>query len=293
MRLGFGLATLALLTAILPLFRVILDWRIILGLSLIYPVYYALINRNTILSYLKSDQLKKDIKPSVAIIIVFVLFAFTFFMYHEGAFSYPYLENDDPWNHASSIKYIAMEKTVYEPTPSTHVFDYLDARPPAYDGILGILHQTSPSLSWTMKFFNALIISLGLLFFFYFARRLFRGDSSKALLATFFLSMFPTYLTHFIWAHSLVMTLIFIGLYTLFRINSTWSSRIISAIAISAVFVTQETQSIKYVVILGLFFLSGSIVLKKINWPVVQVIFGSGLLAAIVWWIPIQKLVFF
>src|SRR3989344_9261375 len=136
-----------------------------------------------------------------------------FYIYATGAFAYPYLENEDPWGHAVGAKYVAVEKAAYDPPYSARngVIDnelsYIDPYPPAYDILMGILHQTSPDLNWTMKFFNALIICLGFVFFYMFARII--TDRNKALIATFVLAAIPSHLTHFIWAHSLGITLFF------------------------------------------------------------------------------------
>ena len=132
-------------------------------------------------------------------------------MYTSGAFKYPYLENNDPWSHAKGAEFISIQKTAFDPNPfdTTNALTYVDPYPPSYDIFMGVLHQTSQSLNWTLKFFNSLIISLGILFFYYFAKS-FIGDEQKALYATFVLAMIPCYPSHFIWAHSLVITLFFL-----------------------------------------------------------------------------------
>ena len=140
-------------------------------------------------------------------------------MYQKGAFSYPYLEDDDPWDHAKGIKFVSLEKTVDTPSYfEDRFFYYMDPYPPGYEATQGILHQTNDSIQWSMKFFNALIISLGIIFFYFFARE-FIGNSKKALFATFVLAMIPCYLSHFIWAHALVITLFFPAMYCLERIK--------------------------------------------------------------------------
>ncbi|MEM3126900.1 MAG: hypothetical protein QW331_02440 [Candidatus Woesearchaeota archaeon] len=206
-------------------------------------------------------------------------------MYLIGAFAYPYLEDDDPWAHALSVKYVSIKKTVYEPVVGKHYLIYLDARPPAFDGILGILHQTSPSINWTLKFFNSLFISLGILFFFYFSKRFF-SSSKKALLATFFLTMFPTYLTHFIWSQGLALTLIIVGLYVLFEESKTTKYLIFSGIITSAVFVTQETKAIKFVILIFLLFLAKSISFKKVEWKTMFVLMVALVISFALWWGP-------
>ena len=89
-------------------------------------------------------------------------------MYHKGAFNYPYLEDDDSWSHAMGVEYVSIEKTVFEKTSVG--FHYIDPYPPAYEMLFGIIHQTNDSIYWTLKFFNALIISLSIIFFYFFAK---------------------------------------------------------------------------------------------------------------------------
>ena len=91
-----------------------------------------------------------------------VVFAFTFYIYGSGAFNYPYLEDDDPWGHAEGVKYMAIEKNAFG--PGTEYTGYINPYPPTYDTLMGILHQTNDSVYWTLKFFNALIISLSVIY---------------------------------------------------------------------------------------------------------------------------------
>ena len=64
----------------------------------------------------------------------------------KGAFRYPYLENEDPWGHSVGVKYVAIEKTAYDPDLERKGVDidpvnsYMDPYPPAYD-ILMMLHS--------------------------------------------------------------------------------------------------------------------------------------------------------
>ncbi|HIJ11572.1 TPA: hypothetical protein HA278_05940 [Candidatus Woesearchaeota archaeon] len=173
------------------------------------------------------------------------------FVYASGAFNYPYLENEDPWGHSVGVKYVALEKTAYDP-PLENVpkeidflLSYIDIYPPAYDVMMGILHQTAPDLPWVLKFFNALIISLGFVFFYLFATLLIK-DRGKALFATFILAAIPSYLSHFIWAHSLVITLFFPAMYALIKIRDDKRWTIVALIIIASIWVTQNvSQPIK------------------------------------------------
>src|SRR3989338_5458510 len=214
-RIGLGLGTLPILGIFLSLIHVPLDWRVFLILSLILPSFYFLKNFN------KFKNLKLKItKSDIYIILVLLLFLATFYMYHKGAFAYPYLEDDDPWSHAVGIKYISIQKTVFGPINEIKRIQFVNTYPPGYDILLGILHQTSPSIIWTMKFFNALIISLSIIFFYFFVRKL-SGSKKKALFSTFALAMIPSFLSHFIWAIALTVPLYFVAFYCIERIKES------------------------------------------------------------------------
>jgi len=146
MRLGFGLSILPFLALILNLIKLPADWRIILALSLIYPLYYLFRN------YKKFSIRIKLTKTNLSIFIMLLIFFINFYIYASGAFSYPYLEDEDSRSHAFGVKFMSIEKNAFDQSAKDHL-RYLNAYPPAYDITLGILHQTNDSIYWTMKFF--------------------------------------------------------------------------------------------------------------------------------------------
>ena len=162
MRVGIGLSLVPFLAIILNLIKLPADWRIVLFLSLIYPVYYLIRNYN------KFNFSFKLTKTDLSIFAMLVIFFASFYVYGTGAFNYPYLEDDDSWGHASGVKYIAVEKNAFD--QSTQSIRYLNPYPPTYNILLGILHQTNDSVYWTLKFFNALIVSLSVVFFYFFVK---------------------------------------------------------------------------------------------------------------------------
>ncbi|MBU0459611.1 MAG: hypothetical protein KJ597_00280 [Nanoarchaeota archaeon] len=280
MRIGIGLGIFVVLTTIMNLFHIPLDWKIYLVVSLIIPFYSLIIsirNKQT-----KLPQLKLT-KSTIIILVVLFLFLATFFMYHKGAFAYPYLENDDPWDHAKGIKFVSIEKTAETPDYfADRFFYYLDPYPPGYEVLMGVLHQTSPSLNWTMKFFNALIISLGIIFFYFFAR-IFIGSRKKALFATFVFAAIPCYLSHFIWAHSLVITLFFPAMYCLERIKYDKRWMIPGILVIGGICLTHMLQPIKLGILFALYFITKSILQKKFMKTEFFTIVG-GYLLSFLWW---------
>lgn len=235
--LAMGLGILPILAILINFLHLPLDWKLFLVLSLLFPTY--ILGRKIQKKELKLNELKllsfaskltsfkltsfKLTKSSLYLTVVLLIFALTLFMYTKGAFAYPYLEDEDPWGHAVGVKYVALEKTAYDPQFQKDrgidpVLAYIDPVPPAYDILLGILHQTSPDLTWTLKFFNTLIISLGVLFFYLFAQA-FLGSREKALLATLVLAAVPAYLSHFIWSHGLAVTLFFPTMYAFLQLQ--------------------------------------------------------------------------
>ncbi len=281
-RVGIGLGIIPLIGVILNLLHIPIDWKIFLVLSLIIPIYFLIKN----IKNLKIPIIKLT-KSNLIILFVLILFFFTLFMYEKGAFAYPYLEDDDSWQHSLSVKYVAFEKNVNDPMPEVNVLQYIDPYPPGYAILFGLLHQTSPSLSWTLKFFNALIISLGIIFFYFFTKE-FIGDKNKALFATFVLAAIPCYLSHFIWSHSYIVTLFFPAMYCFERIkyDKRWSYT--SALVIAGILLIQPTQSIKFGILFGIYFLIKSIYKKKIIKPILTALI-LGLLISMIWWAPNAK----
>lgn len=286
-----GLGIFPILAILLNFLHLPLDWKLFLGLSLLFPVY--MLSKKIGKKELKFPAFPafhfKLTKSSLYLAAVLTIFAITLFMYTKGAFIYPYLENEDPWGHSVGVKYVEMEKNAYDPPTSIQegkidrVLSYIDPYPPAYDIMLGILHQTSPNLQWTMKFFNALIVSLGIIFFYLFVKE-FMHSSGKALTATFFLAAVPAYLSHFIWAHSLAITLFFPMVYALFKIREDRRWAYLTAIFVASVWVSQNIeQPIKLTTMVLIFIVVVSITQKKLLWQE-WVAVGGGVAFSFLWW---------
>ena len=277
-RVGLGIGVMIVLGLLLNLLRIPLDWRTFLIASLIVPAYYILKNAKSLIenSHLNLKMTKYDIN----ILVVILIFFASFYMYAHGAFSYPWLEDDDSWGHALGVKYVAAAKTLFADKP----LRYIDPYPPSYDMLLGILHQTNNSLYWTLKFFNALIISLSIIFFFFFAKELI--GKNKALFAAFVLASIPAYLSHFIWAIALSMPLYFLAFYAFEKIKDDKRWFMAAAIMIAAVLTTSPSHGIYFGLFLGIYYLAKIITEKRIF--LYHLIAGlSGLvLAFILWWIP-------
>ena len=301
LNLAVGLGVFPILAISLNFLHIPLDWRIFLVLSVAFPLVIlgGKIKEKQLYLVSKWSDFNfrfklKLTKSDTILLVVLLIFFFSLFMYTKGAFRYPYLEDEDPWGHAVGAKYVALEKTAYDPvfahqTKMDMVLSYIDPYPPAYDVLMGILHQTSADLPWTLKFFNALIISLGLIFFYLFAQ-LFLASRSKAVLATFFLAAVPAYFSHFIWAHSLVVVLFFSAMYALLMIKDDKRWFYAALMIVASIWVSQNIEEpIKLTVMLLLFVFVGSITTKHfLKKEFLAIIFG--VLLSFLWWgVMIQK----
>jgi hypothetical protein len=274
MRIGIGLGVLPFLLVLFNLFHIPIDWKIVLIVSLMIPLFSLV---SGLRKGFKIPSIKLN-KSNLYFLIVLLIFFLTLFMYVKGSFIYPYLEDDDPWAHAAGIKYISIEKNA---NPNIK-FMYLAPYPPGYDGLMAILHQTSLSLMWTIKFFNAFIISLGIIFFYFFTKS-FMHNKNKALIATIILAMIPCYLSHFIWAHSLVVTLLIVALYCLTMIDKDKRWIYPSMLVIAGICLSQPSQSIKFFFIFMGYFIIKSLYSKTfLVKDFLAIIFGYSL--SLFWW---------
>ncbi len=249
--LGAGLGTLCFLIILFDVVGVPLDYRIFFALSLFCPLHFVVFSWTSFISSLQhffsfSSYSKKDLFCfSVVFLAVLILF-YTFLI---GAFAYPYLEDDDPWDHAVAVKYIATEKTYYQPNGET-ISHYLEPYPPTYDALLALLYQINGSVFLTLKVFNVLLITLGILFFFLFARELF--DLDIATVSALVLVALPSSMSHFIWSHTLALVLFFPA-FTLALRGFTDQRYILPAVVlIAAEMVTHPFVAILF----GIFFIS-------------------------------------
>ena len=282
MRIAIGLAIFIVLGVILNLLKIPLDWKVFFALSMIYPIIMLFRNfKNGKLKKINLNFNKLKIKKSaIWNILALAIFLFSVFMYSGGSFAYPYLENDDPWAHAAGTKYVSVEKTVSQ--PENYQFHYIDPYPPGYEMWMGVLHQTNGSVYWTLKFFNGLFIALGILFFYFFAKS-FTKDSKKALVSTFILALIPCYFTHFIWAHTLVITLMFPALYCYEKIKENRKWVIIATLIIAAIALTHTSEAVKIIAMILIYAIVKCIFARKFLTNYFVPIF-MGLLISGLWW---------
>jgi len=284
-RIGIGIGVFIILGIVLNIFAIPLDWRIFFCLGMLFPFVYCLDKISS-----KNFTIPKIgfTKENLNILIVLVMFLITSYMYIDGSFNYNYLEDDDPWVHAEGAKYVSIEKTL---SSNNYTFQYMNPYPPGYGMLMGVLHQTNDSISWTLKFFNGLIISLGLVFFYFFAK-LFIGDKNRALFATFVLVCIPSFFTHFIWAQTLAVMLFFPAMYCLEMIKFDKKWIYPAMFVIAAIILVAPTKAIKIGIMFGIYWVVKSIIEKKWNLEILGAL-TSGLCLSLIWWFDKWKPMFF
>ena len=249
MRIGFGICFLIVLFYLFGMIGLPLNVYYFLGLSLVVPLYRAfMIYRKEGGLDIKSAvrESTKLKKKHIVYILLLAIFAVTLFMYMKGSFAYPYFEDGDPYGYGSAAHYVQERQTFWH--VSEAYFHYLPPYPPAYSTVMGLVLQTNDDMVWTMKFFNALILSLSVLWFFFLAYALTR-NRWHSLFATFVLAALPGYLSHFIFSHALGTSLFAVGLYALVKAKDERRWLLPLIVSVAAILMIQAVVS----VVFGLF----------------------------------------
>ncbi len=275
MTFGVGLAGFLTAALALNLLGIPLDAFLLLVFSLVAPLV-----RLRVSSGWRSDLGLR----SVYLISVLALFMATLAMHLSGSFAYDWLADGDSWMHGTGARYVAAEATAFVPEGTESLFRYIDPYPPGFDVLLGVLSRISGDTIWTLKFFNAVIVSLGIPFFFFFALR-FTRSAPTALASTAILFVLRSYLSHFVWAHSLAITLALVLLYCLARIpdDSRWS--LLAGLMLGSVALVQPSQALKVGVLVALFAIV-KVLFRHCRVRDLAAVATVGFVVALLWWGP-------
>ena len=260
-------------------------WPIFLTLAIITTGLTITLRKNILLEDFK--ELKKSIlslkikKTQIYTFFVLILFAITAYMYIQGAFNYPWFENGDPYVYALTTKYITLEKTYEVPYYYAHfAYPYTQG----YQIFMAVLHQTNNSIYWTLKFFNALIVSFSILFFYYFTKKLMQNTSS-AFWATFTLTAIPAWVSHFVFSLNFNMSLMFLLFYAIFSIKENKNWKYLAAIFYGSIIINHFYTSVIITVLIAIVYLLRVLVYKEFNKNHLDAIL-LGLGIGLIFWIP-------
>ncbi|MBI5227932.1 hypothetical protein HY988_05065 [Candidatus Micrarchaeota archaeon] len=242
MYIATGLIVFVHATAILG-FLHLSTWYVYVILAL---AMLAIASRKGGLAKLEMPKLSKEW------IIVLIIFIAHFGIYASGASGYPYLEDDDPWEHAAAVRFVSVFSTYLQPDHTP--IHYLAPYSYFYDILMGTMFQIdSVSISEILKIFNALLVSLSIPFFYCWIKE--RLPQREALWATFIIAILPSFMSHFIWSQSLSFILIFPSLYFFERyrkaedgggsggVNEKRNFMILAVLSIATTLITQGSTA--------------------------------------------------
>ncbi len=222
-RLGVGLSIIPLLGVVLNQLYIPLHWVVFFVLSVLYPAFriFIYLKKNNFIFpqvHFPSFDLSNVSKKTLFLLAILGLALVQFYIMDKGAFAYPWLEDGDPWHHAVTTRYIVEHLSFSRPTSIPQIVNYLEPYPPGHDLFMAILYQTSHDMMWTLKYFNALLLALSILFFGIMAYA-FTKSYAKSLFATFLLVAIPCYLGHFIWSETLAIVVFFPAFYCVHQLR--------------------------------------------------------------------------
>jgi hypothetical protein len=215
LRAGIGLLSLPMLFVLYDTVGIPLRWEAFILVSMIRPTYDFLM----LFFNASWKRIKVPSMPNISLTgsLAFVIFSIALYVGLSGAYTYPYLEDGDSWEHATGIKYVSLFET-YEQPQDIYVAHYIKPYPPSYDVLIALIHQLNSSVSWSLKVFNTIIVAMSYLFAYVLVKK-YSGSEWTGLYATFTLLMLPPFGSHSIWAHNLSATTLFILLYSLDRLR--------------------------------------------------------------------------
>lgn len=268
--IGIGIGVFIIVTPLLGLLHIpihYLTYSLLLGIALIL--------------FRKKIKFTKINTQSIIVLLLFIL---QIAIYAYGAFQYSWLEDGDPWHHATIVKFISEEKTIFEST-DMDILKYMDPYPPSYGALMSIPYQLIGDMIWTLKVFNVILIALCIPFAYLAFRKIFR-DKNIGLLGATILFLTPCFLSHFIWALSLALPVFLFTIYSLERMQNNKNWMWIATIMIAALTITQPSMAVKLMIMVGLYILAKMISHKNLQKQMLTALILGIVLSFIVWWGP-------
>lgn len=148
-------------------------------------------------------------EPELAVLLV--LAAGLFFAALSGLLAQPGFEGLDPWRHAFSTAWVVESGVLRQPDAAFPLVHYVDAYPPLFDILLALPAALFGGLPAAVKGVAALLVALAPLALWLLARALF-DDPRPAVLAAMLYALLPSAVSRHLWAHSLAVILLLLGL---------------------------------------------------------------------------------
>jgi|GEM_PF-1119160 len=294
-KMGLGLGIFPILAIIFNFVGIPLSWQVFLIFGLAFPIYDLIrfivggirssnlddrVN-NIVKDFIKSFSSKETLHMLASVFFATVMF----FVFVKGAFVYPWLEDSDSWEHATAAKYVSIFHT-YSIPKDLFVAQYLEPYPSGYASLQGVTHQLNSLVSWSLKYFNSLIIALGVVFFYILVKK-FSGNSVLAMYSTVFLAVSHHYSSHFIWAQALNVALFYPAFYALESIKENRNWFIIAFLILASQIVVQTITAVMF----GIYFLTYFIITSLTEKRIQKMVFTAGiigfLLALSFFWTPV------
>jgi len=220
------------------------------------------------------DDKPIQVTPDTNWCYIAVLSIVLFGVYYIGAHSYWWLEDSDPYEHASAVQFINEFNTPVQPAP--YQIHYLLPYPPLYDlvatAFYKIVHAFNPiSIPDTLKDFNALLCALAIPAFYLWSRE--KYGRRIGIWSSFFLFCIPCFMSHFIWSQTLAILLMFPAMY-FFEKRSSWS-----ILFMALVFITQPSVAAIFAVIMVIY-----AIVERRDYHLVALAIGASFL---LYWLPI------
>ncbi len=291
-RVGIGFGVWISLGIILNALNIPLHWLVFLVLSIAYPVYSLIrkgrAKRKSLMKGGKVTFSKDMLAEGIVLLLALIIFAvYLHASWDPGFMPSAYFADSDPMPHAGNTVYVAMTHTIDRPVGPDYkgsITNTFSPYPQGFGIVYGVLHQTSPSVFWTLKFFNMLIIGLTIVFFYYFALR-FVGSRGKALLATFLLWAIPSYLSRFIWPTAMNMALFSVAFYCSIMLKDSKWWFVPGGLVVGAIMVTQGTTNVIFGMFFALWWVVDLVQNRKFNlWLTALAVLG--ILIAVVFYLP-------
>jgi len=233
----------ALFLSLIPLVGVLLGFLRLTVWSIVLPLCLAITMK--IMWNRDSDEKQFSVWEGLAIGV----FLISLVMFMSGSFAYPWLEDDDPYGYAVISDHILQTQSFMKST-SLDMGSYVEPNAVGYSVFMANFIPLLGSIPFTLKVMNALIVSLSILFSFYFFRRFLKSDTA-AFFGTFVLAALPSFQTHFIFAQALAVMMFLPAFYFVERSKKDWKMVVPAALIIGSMFMTHHLTIFAF----GIFFI--------------------------------------